>query len=1296
MREVFVSEIVKDILGPRGGYNEEMRSSPLSEYITGVLAPTDTTSQEIDKMDVSEGVPELNEDEMQEQDVCAPPLVEPALDPKSRPVSFGLAFMVESEKRPEAHICLTWARYGLIKREKETIWKRKAKYSIFSLYLDKDSVMPIDANGKQTSMVNAEISFHVLSRKLKERKWIINLYFVNRIRVPRGQHPTAEYHIFQPQIRVSLYEGTKLIPLEETFPENKEAKELAFLYRTKPVKARGHLCSAIWKEIDPESKWDGKLDFPHVKDNIPFSWVDSAIIPDNLKKQFICPDVRTEFIPMYSIPFPEINNWPIKYGSPPKLIASELAESFSPKKMSRALQPFIKGYSKWIRDLRQQIESLSPSQKKIAQNMIDKCVYALTRIKKGIDILLKDKDVRLAFCFANKAMDIQSIWRKKRPLQWRPFQLGYILAVLESIANPHSKDRDICDILWVPTGAGKTEAYLFLIVFTIALRRLRIKRMKGTEGGVAIIMRYTLRLLTIQQFRRLLAAITACEFLRVEGLEKNGQIGWAPASYQTDEKYVWGTEPFSAGLWVGGGVTPNRLENIWTEKVKIPGAISILKGEKGEGEAAQITHCPACSSVLAIPEKGLSGNFILHLVVRVKDKGINPDQIVDTRCGNIIVADAKVTPHSSPRYFTLSLHLKVDGTISSSDIDTLWSTLKGKIHHIELEAVRASRPGYFIRWYVGREGNKREYDFQIFCPNPDCPLHRKWNAMTPAGCVHGSQLGGIDRKFHHQLGCIQVPEPFQARAKRGFQPWACLSDRIPIPAYTVDEQIYSRLPSVVVATVDKFARLAFEPRAAALFGNVTHYHCIWGYYRLGLSPSSSSNENGHPSPTGRGNRVNYVKITPPDPPDLILQDELHLIDGPLGSLVGFYETGIAFLCESKFKPKYIASTATIRNAQMQVKSIFNRDASIFPPHGLTADDRFFIRERESHPLDDNIPGRLYLGVCAPGRGPLTPLVRIYSRLLQTAEDIRHNTDVKLLDPFWTLTLYFNALRELGGARALYRQDIPGRIFQIAKNRPRMVSDDRAVELSSRTTSTYLPALLDFLSRSYPEAPDILFTTSMFGTGVDIPRISLMVVNGQPKTTSSYIQATGRVGRVKGALVATFLRATRPRDLSHYEFFCGYHRQIHRYVEPVSVYPFAPNVIKRCAGPLSVLILRNRRDTKIQWYMEKSAHFMSENRHLKEVMDVEEIIEKRAQNQPEMLRPLKEEAREETKTQLDKWKNIASRERDSLRYVEYAIRKQLCHPVVLGDPAHEYSNLDTVYKNAPDSLREIEETCGFET
>ncbi len=304
------------------------------------------------------------------------------------------------------------------------------------------------------------------------------------------------------------------------------------------------------------------------------------------------------------------------------------------------------------------------------------------------------------------------------------------------------------------------------------------------------------------------------------------------------------------------------------------------------------------------------------------------------------------------------------------------------------------------------------------------------------------------------------------------------------------------------------------------------------------------------------------------------------------------------------------------------------------------------------------------------------------RLLQTVGDYKNDPDI---DNFWTLTGYFNAVRELAGARALYRQDIPQRVSKISLGEQRILDDENALELSSRTPSTDLPAILDILARSVPNAADCLFSTSMFGTGVDISRISLMVINGQPKTTSSYIQSTGRVGRSKGALVVTFLRATRPRDLSHYEFFTGYHRQLHRYVEPVTTNPFAPGVLERTAGPICVFLLRNMQNTTVQWHLANTACCMSKSRtNAPEIDKITKLIALRGAGQHSSIVAQEiaySEIKKIVERKLDQWQSVAANN-STLKYVEYAIGQPPTFPVVLGDYPHHHAGLGVVLRKCP--------------
>jgi hypothetical protein len=1309
MREIFVTSLVKDVLGPRNGPYEEI-TSPLFEYITGVLGPYRPTPRERDidaEAEVPLGESGIFEDEMDDRPVYQPPYFSPAVDPNERPPSMGISFTVyDPLDRPSLSICLTYARYFFDENGK--VWRRRPRYFVRKFdNVSRRITLFINQEGQECGEDQAEVALHIIPRRIDKNTYHVAIYVVNMMRLPFEEAQPSEetrfnfteYCIFQPQIRVICEGNTKVIPtFSRGGPTDENEEILDFLYRERAVKARGFLCSAVWKEIDPEREFDGELDFPQCKKEPPFYWVDGEILDEETRKKFTCPDVRSEFVPIYHIPSPRLN-WDESYGPEPQLEASKLAECWDANLLRAYLSPLIDGYRGWIQKLRMELDRLG-SERSIAEKLIQRLEEVEERMRRGLEILCQDEDARLAFCFANKALDIQFRWTRNEPLKWRPFQLAFWLMVIESLVDPRSRYREVCDLLWVPTGAGKTEAYLAVAVFQLAYRRRRaLKRVNGdrTGAGVSVITRYTLRLLTIQQFRRILSTMLACEYLRVYNLERGERIGWRPEGCQIDESFLWGTTPFYAGLWVGGKVTPNRLCDSWSGRERIPGAISILRGQAGEGEPAQVIECPACRTILSIPERGLEpGSYDFYLVVRLRER--LPDDF-QRRFNSLFSQNEenrmelrRIVFAPNPQYATLHVKIFASRPLKAHDVEDLWRRVWENFRQLGYVPVSPARPGYFTRYYIGSRGGEHEYDFDIYCPNPECPSHVPWMGGAPGGLIHARAPGLSDKIFPDGNRPIEVQEPFRISSEEPY-----ISDRIPIPALVVDDQIYHRVPSILIATVDKFARPPFEPRSAAIFGNVEYHHCIYGYYRLGLHYSNNDSE-GHPSPTGRGSERYYVRVHPLDPPDLILQDELHLIEGPLGSLVGIYETAVEFLCiePSRFKPKYIASTATVRKAEEQVQSLFVRGLCVFPPPGFTIDDRFFVRDFEAHPLDDALPGRLYLGICSPGRGALTPTYRIWARLLQTAwENRRHQK----IDYYWTLTGYFNAIRELAGALALYRQDIPQRIAYIAGDNSRPISDEYAKELSSRTSSTELPAILHLLEKEYPHAQDALFTTSMFGTGVDIPRISLMVVHGQPKTTSSYIQSTGRVGRRYGGLVVVFLRAARPRDLNHYEFFCSYHRQLHRYVEPPTVYPFAPSVVEKALGPVIVYMLRNMRNTTISWHREESAKDIVKCRYdAREFKVIPAFIKQRLESQPDIRRMLADSIRDKIASMLDKWCLVARRCND-LVYSEIVLRDFPRYSVVLGDPVHQHARingrLEVVYENVPQSLREVEETIAFE-
>jgi hypothetical protein len=1296
MRAKIVSELAKELLGPRKGIREILAADPKNEYITGVLAPQFNKAEESDPDKDAELLvtDEEGEEDSTEEDVFSVPLLSPVLDPKSTPRSIGLSFIVESEK-PLIKICATWAKYL---PQTENKWKREPKFFVTD-FIDCKSITKLIKPYKENNSV--KVAIHILTRPIEEKRYEINVFLVDEEKIDSKDPVTSKDYLFQPQIRVKCGENTVLVP-KKMYSSDVQEQQLEFLYRNKHNLARGYMCSAMWKDIDPERK------HPKIVNNdIPFKWIDGDALPKEDKNEFMETDVRTEFLPLYPVEAPTYD-WNIKFGKKPELDTEKLAELYNAECLDKALKPLVEGYDKWINDSQIKIKGYTSEQQKMYQDNIDRCKYVCDRIKSGIKLLMDNEDARLSFCIANKAISIQYSWSKKKALSWYPYQLAFILMTIESLANPDSDARRMCDLLWVPTGAGKTEAYLAISAFMLLYRRrIAIKKNDGSTGaGIGVISRYTLRLLTIQQFRRTLGVITALEYLRVFGLKKGMPVGWRPPSYKDKTDFLLGTTRFSIGLWVGGGVTPNSLKTTWPQgenKSPIWGAVDILKGKSGEGEPAQVLNCPACKSILAVPDSnrisekvGLKqGSYTLHWICSYDQASSisNLNQLVNYVVNNNITINKISFIPEGKNYGVLTAEISVKIISSAKDIDNFWNMLSSQLKKMNIIisnlSVRASRPGYFLKTYMTTQKNERPVNFEIYCPNPDCDLNKDvwWVEGVPITEI--TSIGIIpheDRELKALGGLV-----FNQSLKYFRDTIDQISNRIPIPALTVDDQIYHFPPSFLVATADKFARMPFEPRCSALFGNVTHYHARWGYYRpynANKLANDAYDNLGNPKPISNTYGPLYTTVQQFEPPSLIIQDELHLLEGPLGSMVGIYETVVDSLCceKNNLTTKYIASTATISKADDQITSLFARDTNIFPPAIGDNDDRFFIRFTEPHPLDDTRPGRLYMGVCAPGKGPLTPNVRIWSRLLKTVNDLPNASK----DNFWTVTGYFNAIRELAGAIALYRDDIPERLHSISTTPCRPINDDNRIELSSRTESTYLPTLLDDLSKSYPDAKDALFTTSMFGTGIDISRLGLMVVNGQPKSTSSYIQATGRVGRQCGALIVTFLRSTRPRDLNHYEYFCGYHRSLYKNVEPVSVSPFSKGALARSAGPIIVSYLRNKLNSI--WYQKDDANKMAvaKNKSSPAVINIAQIMETRANQMPLLRKPATGEVLNYIRSEIDKWEYTAKNYPD-IKWYEYF---DVNNPVVLGDPSHKHAGKPTVFDNAPQSLREIEETMGF--
>lgn len=354
-----------------------------------------------------------------------------------------------------------------------------------------------------------------------------------------------------------------------------------------------------------------------------------------------------------------------------------------------------------------------------------------------------------------------------------------------------------------------------------------------------------------------------------------------------------------------------------------------------------------------------------------------------------------------------------------------------------------------------------------------------------------------------------------------------------LPLQVVDEAIYSDPPTIVVATVDKFARLAWIPQGGSLFG---------------------------------------LDSAPFDPPSLVIQDELHLIAGPLGTIVGIYEAALrALLGWRGSAPKVVASTATIRSSDEQVRGLMASRVAVFPPSGFDADDNYFAK------TDTTAAGRMYVGLMPQAFAPAWSIGQMAGRLLAAAEVVPLSPIER--DAYWTLVLYHNSLRELGRTVTILRDDVRDNLQREAGRNltARSLSHEGVHELTSNVSSHELIEILDRLGVPADEegAIDAIAATNILSVGIDVPRLGLMMVNGQPKTTSEYIQATSRVGRdqVPGIVLALY-RSGKARDRSTFESFRHYHGSFYRFVEPTSVTPWAPQARRRARRAALVILARH--------------------------------------------------------------------------------------------------------------------------
>lgn len=385
-----------------------------------------------------------------------------------------------------------------------------------------------------------------------------------------------------------------------------------------------------------------------------------------------------------------------------------------------------------------------------------------------------------------------------------------------------------------------------------------------------------------------------------------------------------------------------------------------------------------------------------------------------------------------------------------------------------------------------------------------------------------------------------------------------------IPFSCVDEDLYLHPPTILLGTVDKMVQLAHNKHSKTL--------------RHG---TSSNGENYEVVESLNSRRMFGFSSEGPLPPDLIIQDELHLLSGPLGTLAGMIETALTTAWSHQgHKPKYVAATATIRGASRDIGLIYGCELNVFPPPLLSAKDNFFAQEQ---PVTESSPGRIHVGLLAPPRRSRSATNQPAASLLQSVYNLQNaGVDEQILDPYWTMVMYYNSLRELGGGQSALRENIPRWMSQYATSsisEVRNLAEGGDVELTSRKSAAELALSRQRLNIELGTDPryvvDVLSTSTMFQVGVDIPRLGLMTIVGQPRSNSEYIQSSGRVGRKssKPGLVLSVLRGTYPRDQSHYEHFRSFHQEFYRHVDFTSVTPFTHRALDRGFASSLMLLLR---------------------------------------------------------------------------------------------------------------------------
>lgn len=1090
VRQKIIDDIRLDLIGPKEE-EEVLEESPKFAYLVGMLDIQKDENSDEDEQEVDTDIAyEEGEDYTAGEDDDNEPIMTTHFQ---IPSSMGISFYIENTTK-SLNIDVSWGDYAKSTEKYEDEDGKEHSKTVYTRIPVNETVKIGFGAGERTKeyklIADSNVHLHVSRISLKGQYSLVTAYLVNKRKNPEN---AAAGMMFQVHLKAYAQDNSYVFLAEHICREILAEDE--FYFEQRPILGRGRGCAAVWDEpVEGRSKC-----------------IESAFIPEN---EF--PGVSAA-----------LDGFDENYFS-----TSLMAVKSKKDEIFERLNTLADSYENWINKTLQQNPRMSDDEfaDKIGKNVIGRCQDALRRIREGISVIANDDIAMEAFCFMNMVIFLQNSiknYAKKNGngidcnfkefvnpnnpdnnFGWRPFQIAFILMNLAGIVDPKHKDREIVDLLYFPTGGGKTEAYLGLMAFVIANRRLRSHQDEkyNLDGGVTVMLRYTLRLLTTQQRDRITKMVVAAELTRRKKPEK------------------YGNEPISIGFWVGGGVTPNKFEE-FIEKPEYPYAARSARNKVFK----QLLTCPFCGKPL-------------------KEENFNIDP--DTK------------------------------------------------------------------------------SIEIYCSDKHCEFYRYKD------------------------------------------------NRIPIPVYLVDEEIYAKCPTIILSTVDKFARLPWDVNTNALFGRVDRKCSRDGYVALGAEHSRHNKTATLPT-------SELVDIKPFLPPELIIQDELHLITGPLGTVYGAYETIIEDMCtHDGIKPKYVVSTATIKNAAAQAKCLYGRtETTQFPPNGFEIGDSFFIREISVK--DD--PFRKYVGICAPGQSVKTALLRTYAIILQSAYTLSLNEEYKdVIDPYYSLVGYFNSIRELGGAVRLLQDDIPKRIKRL-KNKYGLEKQrflNKNVEITSRMSSYLIPEKLKQLETTHDskDCLDTAVATNMIAVGMDVDRLGLMVVTGQPKQNSEYIQATSRIGRKYPGLVVTLYNAYRPRDLSHYENFSGYHSQLYRFVEGTTATPFSARARDRVLHAVVVSAIRLKYPEMANNADAASIAALTKN----QIDEIKKLIIDRLN----IIKPAaKADAEDEIDKFIDWWKLRAAQEKPLRYYVLGTERyNRLMNP-------YDKPHVDTE-KPTLQSMREVESSANM--